>query len=266
MSPMNNRRMTPTQEPGILDFAPGAAAAYSLRNLSLAYTGPVVTVRRSTDDAEADFTASEVSDGTLAAWCGGGDGFVKQWWDQSGNTGRNGTQATAANQPQVVASGVVVTESGKPALDFSVSANASMSASVPITDINVFAVVSIDSYTLSPAICEFSKTGYRRILVTNNLGAFRFYLDGTDYLSAALFPAGRFVATYQHNATAFSMRINGATENESTVASPQTTDTLTIGNDLTLGNPMPAISELLIYPTDMTALRTRIEGNLAWYY
>ena len=45
-----------------------AAAAYSLRNLSTTYTGNVVDVRRSSDDAEESFTAEEVSDGTLEAW------------------------------------------------------------------------------------------------------------------------------------------------------------------------------------------------------
>jgi archaellum component FlaF (FlaF/FlaG flagellin family) len=44
------------------------AAAYSLRNLSTTYTGNVVDVRRSSDDAEDSFTAAEVSDGTLEAW------------------------------------------------------------------------------------------------------------------------------------------------------------------------------------------------------
>jgi len=44
------------------------AAAYSLRNLSTTYTGNVVDVRRSIDDAEESFTAEEVSDGTLEAW------------------------------------------------------------------------------------------------------------------------------------------------------------------------------------------------------
>jgi len=67
---------------------PGAAAAYSLRQLTNAYTGPVVTVRRSSDDAEEDFKASEIDDGTLAAFCGAGDGLVKTWFDQSGNTGQ----------------------------------------------------------------------------------------------------------------------------------------------------------------------------------
>jgi hypothetical protein len=44
------------------------AAAYSLRNLSTTYTGNVVDVRRSGDDAEDSFTAAEVADGTLEAW------------------------------------------------------------------------------------------------------------------------------------------------------------------------------------------------------
>ena len=51
-----------------LDQATGAAAAYSLRNLSTTYTGNVVEVRRSSDDAERDFTAAELADGTLESW------------------------------------------------------------------------------------------------------------------------------------------------------------------------------------------------------
>jgi hypothetical protein len=45
-----------------------ASAAYSLRNLSTSYTGNVVDVRRSSDDAEESFTAAEVADGTLTDW------------------------------------------------------------------------------------------------------------------------------------------------------------------------------------------------------
>lgn len=48
-----------------------AAAAYSLRNLSTSYTGNVVDVRRSSDDAEDSFTAAEVADGTLEDWVNG---------------------------------------------------------------------------------------------------------------------------------------------------------------------------------------------------
>jgi hypothetical protein len=46
----------------------GLAVAYSLRNLSDSYTGHVVEVRRSGDDAVRSFMAAEVTDGTLLAW------------------------------------------------------------------------------------------------------------------------------------------------------------------------------------------------------
>jgi len=49
-----------------------AAAAYSLRNLSTSYTGNVVDVRRSSDDAVDSFTAAEVADGTLTDWVSAG--------------------------------------------------------------------------------------------------------------------------------------------------------------------------------------------------
>jgi hypothetical protein len=104
---------------GLLDEYSGAAAAYSLRSLSTSTTN-VVKVRRSGDDAELDFTASEVSDGTLAAWvvAGGGteDGFVKTWYDQSGNA-NNATQATAASQPKIVSSGSLITQGSKAAME-----------------------------------------------------------------------------------------------------------------------------------------------------
>ena len=48
--PMNNRLLVPQKLPLLLDYAPGAAAAYSLRSLSNSYVGPVVTVRRSTEE------------------------------------------------------------------------------------------------------------------------------------------------------------------------------------------------------------------------
>jgi hypothetical protein len=54
------------------------AAAYSLRNLSTTYTGNVVDVRRSSDDAEDSFTATEVADGTLETWVRFGSQVILQ--------------------------------------------------------------------------------------------------------------------------------------------------------------------------------------------
>jgi hypothetical protein len=63
--PMNNRILRPLARPLLLDAVPGAAAAYSLRQLSNSYTGPVVTVRRSATAPRRTFKASRL---TTARW------------------------------------------------------------------------------------------------------------------------------------------------------------------------------------------------------
>ena len=50
------------------DNLPKPSGAYSVHNLDPNYTGDVVTVRRSSDDAEADFNAVEVAGSTMVDW------------------------------------------------------------------------------------------------------------------------------------------------------------------------------------------------------
>jgi len=103
----------------LLDDYTGAAAAYSLRLLRAAYTGSAIRVRRASDNAEQDigFSNNELDTTSLASFCSGTNGFVTTWYDQSGN-GYNATQTTAAYQPQIVSSGSVITENGKPSVQF----------------------------------------------------------------------------------------------------------------------------------------------------
>jgi hypothetical protein len=110
---------------GLLDTYSGAAAAYSAaRRLSSTYTGALIRVRRSSDNAEQDigYTAGNVLDeAALTTFVGANNGFVTTWYDQSGN-GNNAVQSTAANQPQIVSSGTINKQSGlsgsQPALSF----------------------------------------------------------------------------------------------------------------------------------------------------
>jgi len=97
----------------------GAAAAYSLRDIG-AMNGPVVRVRRDSDNAERDFSALAIS--FIADFVGSGNnGFVETWYDQSGN-GRDITNTTASEQPKIVSSGALVTATNNlPAIDFTTS-------------------------------------------------------------------------------------------------------------------------------------------------
>jgi hypothetical protein len=103
----------------VLAVAP-STAAYSLRKLRNAYAGSAIRVRRSSNNAELDigFTASgDLDTAALLAFVGGGNGFVRTWYDQSGN-GRNATQTTAGSQPQIVSNGTIEMQNGRPALRF----------------------------------------------------------------------------------------------------------------------------------------------------
>lgn len=104
----------------LLDLYPSAAAAYSVRKLRSAYTGSAIRVRRSSDNTEQDigFVNNVLDTSSLTTFCGSGNGFVTTWYDQSGNA-RNATQTTAANQPQIVSGGSVLTINSKPCTVFS---------------------------------------------------------------------------------------------------------------------------------------------------
>ena len=101
-----------------------AYQAYSFRKLYLEYAGFAVTVRRSSDNTTADvgFDADGLLDtDALLAFAGAGDAFVATWYDQSGHSSRNLVQATAAKQPQIVASGALITVGGAPGMLFGVA-------------------------------------------------------------------------------------------------------------------------------------------------
>ena len=102
---------------GLLDTYSGAAAAYSLRQLSSTYSGNAIKVRRSSDNAEQDiaFVNNELDTASLETFASGTDAFVTTWYDQSGS-GNDATQTTASSQPQIVSSGTAYTLNSKPAI------------------------------------------------------------------------------------------------------------------------------------------------------
>ena len=146
----------------------GAQVAYSTRiPAGSAYSGPLIRVRRSSDNAESDFGAVLTADSNGDRWLddmgllgfvGSGSGFVTTWYDQSGN-GRNAVQATAGNQPSVVNAGVVATSNGRPAIVWDSTGTLELRTALPFasypTSINT--VVSILTQSASKGV--FAMTG-----------------------------------------------------------------------------------------------------------
>jgi hypothetical protein len=117
-----------------------AFVAYSLRNLTT-QTPNVIRVQK-TGGAERDFTAAELTDGTLESWVGSGnDGYLIKWYDQSGNNNHatastGGSSASAALHSKVVSSGTYL---GK--IDIEAGNGLELDTKVPAAPpISVFAV------------------------------------------------------------------------------------------------------------------------------
>jgi hypothetical protein len=96
------------------------AASYSLRLLDADKATNAIQVRRSSDGALKDigFTASgDLDTAALLEHVGTGSGFVRTWYDQSGN-GRHAVKTTEGSQPRIVSNGVIETQNGRPAIRF----------------------------------------------------------------------------------------------------------------------------------------------------
>lgn len=81
------------------------------RRLRDAYTGPLIRVIRSSDNAEQDIgTASGLLDtATLSAFVGSGDGIIATLYDQSVNARHHSVAAAVTNRPRIVIGGVLQT-------------------------------------------------------------------------------------------------------------------------------------------------------------
>jgi hypothetical protein len=104
----------------LLDTYTGASAAYSVRKLDKDYTGYCMKVREDSGDTEADIGfdgSGDLDTAAIATHCGSANGYVVTWYDQSGNT-NNATQSTSGSQPQIYNGTAVITDNGKPALDW----------------------------------------------------------------------------------------------------------------------------------------------------
>lgn len=278
----------------LLDTYSGAAVAYSAaRRLRTAYTGSLIRVRRSSDNAEQDigYNANNLLDeSALTTFVGANNGFVTTWYDQSGNA-KNTTQATAANQPRIVSSGTVIKRLGKPSINFGYSnINTNLkntSLTFNASDICIVGVANKDSssvssftysrlvslgstgndYDNSNSIASFiaqtSFGGFNPALATysNGGGVFRSYTYNNE------------IIFWNQKNNSLSLQYigkNGDTLSNAAVSGGNITATkLAIGgaiNDTADSYLNGYTPEIIIYTSNKVSDRTGIEGNINTFY
>jgi hypothetical protein len=240
----------------LLDLYPNATVAYSLRKLKSTTTN-VVRVRRSSDNSEQDFTANEITDGTLTSFCGAGDGFVTTWYDQSGNN-RNVTQILATGQPNIVISGVIVTQGTKPSILYETTkrlTSALFTISQPLTTFSVVklnTILSLNQYYLGVATGALVALGK---FATNWANFFGTELIGTTSNT------DNSLHTLIANTVDSTAYVNGSLNATGNLGVRSFND-IVINRDRWLGT----IQEVIIYPSNQTTNRVDIETEINNYY
>jgi len=262
----------------LLDDYSGAAAAYSLRQLSSTYTGSAIRVRRSSDNTEQNigFSNNELDTTTLTSFCSGTNGFVTTWYDQSGN-GYDATQAAASYQPQIVSSGSVITKNGKPSVQFDgidddlVNTTTNSNTTLTLVSVVNSENTSQDSVCVQISITSsnvaftqgFGGLGTSDAFGTRSRGASDIFAGksgtGTDQLLA-----------FQYGTMGVSNNLYVDGVNETALIGSRNTgsDTnfVTIGSRKNLSYLDGKYAELIVYFSDQSSNRTGIETNINDFY
>lgn len=127
-------------------------AAYSLTRLLTSYTGALIRVRRSSDNAEQDigYSGLALDTAALATFVGANSAFVKTFYDQSGGT-HDLAQTTSGKQPRIVNAG---TYDGKLVFDQSDDSMLTGNTSGTNTAFHMFMKGQIRSQGSVRVICE----------------------------------------------------------------------------------------------------------------
>ena len=199
------------------------------------------------------------------AFAGTGDAFCKVWYNQSGNS-NDATQTATGNQPQIVSSGAVIVENGKPAVEFDGSNDF-----VATSDFTAEAQPFYFSLVTAP-----NSTGLSRFIDTNGTvtnDRIIITLDGSVYaMSAGNVITGGTTTTTQQLLTAdfdttSSFLYKDGAQIISGDVGTRNINAVRIGANR---NGIQAINgtiqEVLFYSSDQSTNRAGIETNINTFY
>jgi hypothetical protein len=257
---------------GLLDTYSGAAAAYSLRLLDSTYTGDAIRVRRASDNTEQDIGFDgngDLDTSALTTFCAGTNGFIRTWYDQSGNT-RNLVQTTTSRQFKIYDSSTGYL--GK-LTQIAGTANALVFSSLTISQpFSVFSVADFGAATINntqPYLYDGTGASNRAVTYLNAappLNMTGFY-SGTEVTATPRLSAGNKVIAAIHNGASSTLHSNGASVISGNIGSDSWTFGI-VGNRYILSqqNNITSLTEFVVWPSSQSSNRAGIEANINDYY
>jgi hypothetical protein len=265
----------------LLDEFPNAAAAYSLRLLRSGYTGNCIEVRRSSDNAlqNIGFVNGVLDTASLLSFVGAGNGFVRTWYDQSGNA-RNAFSVVDNQQLRIISSGVMDMIDSRPCLT-TTSRNTQRHLEVPLSQLqNLPVSIIVSGLIVQTAVNGFSNlskiiagpagvNNNSRYEFNANINNFTFLRRNSSSFIISGFNTNQFVASGFFRSE-LDAKFNGSDVLPSHVYSGtilgNTGNFLIFTKADTTFNPNAKITEVVFYLSDEYNNRNGIESNINDYY
>jgi len=239
------------------------------KTATLTATGSYAGVGFTEGDAPSNFTVSNFK--IL------GDGFVETWYDQSGS-GKDATQTTASNQPQIVSSGSLIASNGSPSVFFTGDTRDDELdfADLTLTDASVFTVVNIDSSADQQIILGGSastSTATMIPMMDNGSSTTQVYKNSTvggAEQGSSQFKNGSQITLSNRNDAFDNLAVDSQilfTMLDLDVAEAKVLDGISRcpSNAFTF-HLQGKMNELIIYSSDQSSKRTVIEANINSHY
>jgi hypothetical protein len=256
----------------LLDTYTNAAVAYSLRKLRTAYSGSAIRVRRSSDNAEQDiaFVGNDLDTNSLLTFCGAGNGFVTTWYDQSTNA-NNSTQATAANQAQIVASGALILDADTSKITTTwttdrYSLTTGISANTKYLSISMFR----RGATTTDALIHLGSSAANNPtplwwLGTGSAYSVRSYMP-SNFTFQNVSTQGRCIMTSLKDASNLKVAYRNGVQLTSTATEAPTATTLNVFGQSLSTYTSGQYQEYIYWDSEQSANRTAIEDNIKTYW
>ena len=248
----------------LLNQFPGAAAAYSVRQVNANYLGPIMRIDNGyteidiyplpNGDLDTATIIQHAKVNTFTEAAG-----VSVWYDQSGN-GNDAVQAVNASQPLICDNGVVFYESGKPALNLD---------------------GADDGFNLTSAVGTSTvKYAFTTHLVDSTDSQWSLFNDGSSSVvpvaesgSTSVAAFGFTITNFYKDGVALSVSNRGDVYNayQGGINALTTLDLGTTGFIQALFNRVSFVmkgkgQEVIIYDSDQSSNRHKIESNINTYF
>ena len=265
---------------GFIDRFPGAELAISTRLLRSVYTGPLVTLRRDSDDATKSFypdsrhelslTSEDGSGTTLASWVTTNSAHLVTWHDQSGN-GNDATQSNTDKQPLVVSSGSLVTEGSRAAVDFDGNATGALMDNLffPAVASSAITIVTVVNSTAAGSNIHMGGDGANNYFTYKSNGTtHRVRIDGGTVNFSSPGTTGHQLLTFFKNTTDAQLFQSGSSLGTSSSFGSDVAefDILGAWQDESSNSHDGTIQEVIIYKSDQASNRVQMEAEINNHY